>query len=468
MPTSRGDTIVEVLLAMAIAGFAIGISYATANRSLQQGITAGEHNEALNIIENQATNLKLRFLNTDAADFNSNFASKNHFCLDSTAADPTASSWAPIFNYQGTGGVTESSPLSANASPTSTSPYNTGCTETKTGEGAVYYYDIMTIPNNSGATVNATLYQIVVRWERLGGGQNNQASIFYKLNNDPSQVVTNPPPVNPPNTCAEALLPNLVLNPDFSQAPAFNPATGVPAGYTNPATAKFTTKLPYRGYNPYLVDDYGVYSGSGGNTPDWFTGWSGGYGLMSGYMLRFYYSPYTGGIGYLEQYPFPGDTNSADWPYDATGKQVKVGAVNTWWYSNPVQSIDQPKGWSGYTGPEGIGSFTGTIWEQDNIRTLPNSTYIFSVYFDNLYAIGQPLSESPLISLDINGNEIFSDRVVGNQTEPKDPNHPWQYFKYIYTTGPTETSVNIKVVDNEGQVRLDDYAMTHIGFYKCQ
>lgn len=179
----RGDTIVEVLLAMAIAGFAIGISYATANRSLQQGITAGEHNEALNIIENQLSDLKLRFLTTNAANFDSSFAVKNHFCLDNTATDPTAGNWSPIFNLQSYPGITASSPLSAGNPPSGSSPYNTACMETKTGEGATYYYDIST--SNHGLATNSTLFQISVRWERLGGGQTNQASIWYKLNNSP-------------------------------------------------------------------------------------------------------------------------------------------------------------------------------------------------------------------------------------------------------------------------------------------
>src|SRR5437868_7922861 len=183
IPIDRGDTIVEVLIAMAIAGFAIGISYATANRSLQQGITAGEHNEALNIIENQVTDLKLRFLNAGSSDFNASFAFKNHYCLDNTASDPTAGNWAAILNNSS---VTESSPL-ALTTDNPPGPYNLKCTETKTGEGATYYYDIKTIQPSSGSTVNPTLYQISVRWERLGGGQNNQASIFYKLNNDPAQ-----------------------------------------------------------------------------------------------------------------------------------------------------------------------------------------------------------------------------------------------------------------------------------------
>src|SRR5205814_634877 len=57
----RGDTIVEVLMAIAIAAFAIGTCYAIANRSLQHAISARERNEAVNLMEDQIANLKVRY-----------------------------------------------------------------------------------------------------------------------------------------------------------------------------------------------------------------------------------------------------------------------------------------------------------------------------------------------------------------------------------------------------------------------
>src|SRR5581483_1789859 len=104
----RGDTIVEVLIAIAIAGFAIGVSYATAQRSLKQSITAQEHNEALNIIERQVNDLRVRFQGTSASSsFASTFANSSpgqaDYCLDDTGVNPaTAATWNP---YHQTGAV---------------------------------------------------------------------------------------------------------------------------------------------------------------------------------------------------------------------------------------------------------------------------------------------------------------------------------------------------------------------------
>jgi type II secretory pathway pseudopilin PulG len=176
---NRGDTIIEVLIAIAIAAFAIGISYATANRSLDQAISAREHNEALNVLENQLTDLRYRLKHqaASAAPFESTFGNSNpnhHYCLndDSTGPDDTTYPWGPIVN----GSITVNSALGP---PT----YNAKCNIQRTSgglaEAAVYWVDIATSP--SGLSESPTLYHITVRWNKLGGGT-SQASLFYKLN----------------------------------------------------------------------------------------------------------------------------------------------------------------------------------------------------------------------------------------------------------------------------------------------
>jgi Tfp pilus assembly protein PilV len=173
----NGDTIVEVLIAIAIAAFAIGLSYATAQRSLQQSITAREHNEALNVMENQIADLKIRF-QQDSTNFNTNFANKNHFCLD----DSPAGQLAAYQNWDDSR-FTENSPLATSTSPDQSHPYNYN-TSTKQGcqrgTDVLYYVDIATSP--SSASKDPTLYHITVRWEKIGGGQVNQAGLDYKLN----------------------------------------------------------------------------------------------------------------------------------------------------------------------------------------------------------------------------------------------------------------------------------------------
>lgn len=53
----RGDTIVEVMIVLAILGLSFSVSYATANKGLNQSRNAQEHSEALNILNSQIDQL---------------------------------------------------------------------------------------------------------------------------------------------------------------------------------------------------------------------------------------------------------------------------------------------------------------------------------------------------------------------------------------------------------------------------
>jgi prepilin-type N-terminal cleavage/methylation domain-containing protein len=57
LKNSRGDTIVEVMLVLAILGLAISISYATANRSLLDARQAQENAQATELAQQQIESL---------------------------------------------------------------------------------------------------------------------------------------------------------------------------------------------------------------------------------------------------------------------------------------------------------------------------------------------------------------------------------------------------------------------------
>jgi Tfp pilus assembly protein PilV len=230
----NGDTIVEVLLAIAIAAFAIGLSYATAQRSLQQSITAREHNEALNIMENQIADLKIRLQKTtDPTTFTNNFASKHHFCLDDSGADPvlTSSAWPALNNDGPNGPPSQTAPL---AIKTSSGPYDQLC---RHGTDVVYYADIDT--STSSATKDATLYHITVRWEKIGGGPVNQASLDYKLNGSTSRALA-AVTQNPGNILPSCPLPS--PNPISEKDPVLKLLSSAPSNQS--FTYKFTDQ-PY-------------------------------------------------------------------------------------------------------------------------------------------------------------------------------------------------------------------------------
>ena len=82
--TQTGDTIVEVMIVLAVLGSAIGLSYATANRSLLNARQAQENAEAARLAQSQIESLYTPSSITDPA--NANYLYKNSpavtFCMN--------------------------------------------------------------------------------------------------------------------------------------------------------------------------------------------------------------------------------------------------------------------------------------------------------------------------------------------------------------------------------------------------
>ena len=76
---SRGDTIVEVMIALTILSFALTTSYSTVNRSMQSARNSQEHSEAL-----QYLNSQVELARADATDANL-YNQLTTFCMDATA-----------------------------------------------------------------------------------------------------------------------------------------------------------------------------------------------------------------------------------------------------------------------------------------------------------------------------------------------------------------------------------------------
>src|SRR5579863_1036272 len=159
LKNSRGDTIIEVLIALSIAGLAIGISFSIAHKALQKAVSARERDEAVGLLEGQVNALKLRQQNsTDAASFASNFAAVPNFCLDATVSDP-GPGWAAITN-------TAATPLtqkpSGNYDPTN-------CVQD--AQNKIFYLNISTVKDT--LSTNQTDFRLDVRWPGLGGSPDN-------------------------------------------------------------------------------------------------------------------------------------------------------------------------------------------------------------------------------------------------------------------------------------------------------
>ena len=182
----RGDTLVEVLIAIAVAAFAIGTAYSISNKSLQHAISARERNESLNIAESQIADLKYRY--KTPSDDNPTFqkylaipaswspgplpAYYQYFCLDDSSDGPTKAGWLPTYNNF----------LNYNESLNigSGNKYNTsGCIQNVNGTS--YYVNISDfITSASQNAAKRTVYRVDVRWSQVGGGLGS-TTLYYRF-----------------------------------------------------------------------------------------------------------------------------------------------------------------------------------------------------------------------------------------------------------------------------------------------
>lgn len=95
---AAGDTIVEVMIAMAILGLVLGTSYATAAQSLQVGRRAQERTEATKLVEAQLEQLK--FYSKDAAmNIFNTAAGARQFCIKNGTKHLIAGSFDDHVSY---------------------------------------------------------------------------------------------------------------------------------------------------------------------------------------------------------------------------------------------------------------------------------------------------------------------------------------------------------------------------------
>jgi prepilin-type N-terminal cleavage/methylation domain-containing protein len=161
--TSRGDTIVEVMIVLAILGFAISIAFATANRSLINARQAQEHSEATAFVQSQIEALRSRAAidtETPAATGIFETTRTSPFCL--------------LNNPPGTLSL---QPL------TSTPPAVTDCLFGTASRYQVYIYScdhVTGAPCNAVVTNNNT-FAVQAQWEDVAGDGLDTVTVFYRV-----------------------------------------------------------------------------------------------------------------------------------------------------------------------------------------------------------------------------------------------------------------------------------------------
>ena len=174
-----GDTLVEVMIAIAIISSVISMSYATASRALRVGQQAQDRTEALKLVESQIETLKAS-AGTLPAPVPTIFTVKE-------ATDPDAESFC--FN-SGTniiknGRVPDqdfnldafTANSSSGAAFVAGQVYDFSCAQ---GVGRRYKLSITRTDVTAGAAPTQSTFTIKARWERLGGGR-DETVMYYKL-----------------------------------------------------------------------------------------------------------------------------------------------------------------------------------------------------------------------------------------------------------------------------------------------
>ncbi len=157
-----GDTIVEVLICIAIVGAAIMAAYSLASNSLQEGISSSQHTQAIKIAESQVELLKYRQNASIGAAAWTQFtaAANTHFCIKSGIDPSDSANWAPV--QQG------SSPDTLIVDATH---YKAACTQ----DNSRYFIDI-----TKGLGTNPT-FLVTIRWIPPGAGPLSQTQLYYRF-----------------------------------------------------------------------------------------------------------------------------------------------------------------------------------------------------------------------------------------------------------------------------------------------
>lgn len=163
LTSQRGDTIVEVLIAMVIVSSVLAGAFASANRSLNTTVAARDRDQGVRLAESQLEQLKTVVKNPATQATASGF---NTFCIRQNIPIPTA---API-----------TSDLASDAF--NGSVYPSGCTlDSGNGDYAVGDLSIPYYVSISRDSTDSNLYVARVRWERAGGGGRDQVELQYRV-----------------------------------------------------------------------------------------------------------------------------------------------------------------------------------------------------------------------------------------------------------------------------------------------
>lgn len=154
----RGDTIVEVLISLAILVLVLGGAYYTANQSYRNNIDSQEHSEGLTIAQTQVEELRL---NGDS------FNPANDYCLQPPDTPSTSC-------FVASNNTSQFYPTMHKCLQSSTAY----CYQVTITEPSTTKINLGLPPPSTPVTVNT--YEVNVNWQALGGGTDNVV-LYYRV-----------------------------------------------------------------------------------------------------------------------------------------------------------------------------------------------------------------------------------------------------------------------------------------------
>lgn len=137
----RGDTIVEVLIAIAVVSLVLVTAYATSTRNINTLEDTQEHSEALQLAQTQI-----------------------EYLHDATQAARGTASSGGCFDNAG-------APM-----PSGSSNCKVDASDTPTGAQPQFQIVLTSTPTSAGLNI----YQVQVTWQSLLGGQTNNVTLYYQ------------------------------------------------------------------------------------------------------------------------------------------------------------------------------------------------------------------------------------------------------------------------------------------------
>jgi prepilin-type N-terminal cleavage/methylation domain-containing protein len=99
LKNQRGDTLIEVLISIAIISTVLGAAYATVSRSFRTGTQSTERGEALRLVENQLELLKAGVKKAKGLPTNPVISATGDFCLNSSGAISGSRCTQGLYSY---------------------------------------------------------------------------------------------------------------------------------------------------------------------------------------------------------------------------------------------------------------------------------------------------------------------------------------------------------------------------------